>query len=749
MAENIYGSGMLSPNQAPPKANITNQEQDPTEEQKELAKQIDKLFEKAAKNRKKYDASWLDNYKMFRGQQWLKGRPSYKNKEVINLIFETIMSQTSVMLDTRPQVGFVARSPEDIPFAEVLSQLFQAEWDKNNWLDEIAQVILDSHIYSVGFSYCSYDESANDHMGGVEFCCEDPLDFYPDPKATNVNKKGEYFIVAKPMDIDEVKKKWSNSPFIEQIKPDLEDLNAYNKRQSELILKRVNTDLDTQPWRSISGANEDDQMKDKVLVLTAYLKPSDIEHIEQEDVDADGEKVYITRLKYPKGRKVVKIGHYILEDGPLPFDDLEFPFQRLVNYALPREFYGISELDNTKGPQIVFNKLINFSLDVLTLMGNPIWKVPTEGNVNVRKLINQPGLIVEYANGSVGEPRREEGVQLQPYVLDMIDRMEKWFNDIAGTQDVTRGINPTGVTASSAIEQLMDAASKRVKQKMRNLDSYIRDFGRQWVSRVMQFYSTPQVYRMTNKENISQYFKFNVENRPAVDHMGQPVMDALGAQKNQKFAIVKKAFKNKDGQMQYEETPSEYEIKGDFDISVNTVSGLPFKKVENEQRMFALFDRGIVDGQEVLDKIDYPNKEVVLQRVKEEKAQEAQAQQQQPSQQQGAQGMAQAPQDPAAAQDPGQAPAGGEDQGADQFTQLVTNLNDGLSMLAQLAQQADPQVAQALAQVQQGFQQAVGQLAQKMGGAQPQGQGMAAPEQGASGSAKPAGPTYQFLSKPM
>ncbi len=633
MAE-FQGTGILATHQGVLAPTVQDTGAQPTDEEKNLAKQIDKLFEKHAKYRKKYDQTWVDNYKFFRGQQWLTRRPSYKHKEVINLIFSTIQSQASVMLDTRPQVGFLPQDPSDLIFSELLTQVFQADWDRNNWLDEVAQVIFDAHIYSVGFSYASFDPDANHGAGGVEFCCEDPFDFYPDPSATNVNKKCESFIVAKPMDIDLIKKKYANSPYVTLIKPDLEDL-SYSKRTVQTLHRRVNTDVDLPVEKVTSGVNVDDIYRDKALVITAYLKPSDTEEIEQDDIDADGEKLYITKLKYPRGRKVVKINNYIMEDTELPYDHLEFPYQRLVNYILPREFFGISEVENTKGPQVVFNKLINFSLDVLTLMGNPIWKVPTEGNVNTRKLINQPGLVVEYANGAAGEPHREEGVQLQPYVLQLIDRMEKWFNDQAGTQDVTRGINPPGVTANAAIENLLEAAQKRIKQKMRNVDSYMRDFGKQWVSLVMQYYTAPQIFRLTNKDESNQYFKFHVEDRPvmgAPGMNGEPpsqMLDAAGQPKTQKFAIVRKFAKNEMGVMTEEEVPSEYEIRGELDVKVNTISGLPFNKAENEQRLMNLFDRGIIDAQEVLVKMDYPNYEAVLQRVKEQQAQQA-AQQPQP-----------------------------------------------------------------------------------------------------------------------
>lgn len=594
----------------------------PSEEEQKLCKQIEKLFEKHVKHRKKYDKDWIDNYKMFRGYQWLQKRPSYKHREVINLIFQTIQSQSSVMMDTRPTVAFLPQDPTDQELSEILNQVFEADWERNNWMDELYQIILDGHISSVGYGKACYEENAHDELGGIQWSCEDYLDFYPDPEATDVNKKGEAFIVAKPESIDVIKKRYAGHKYVDLIKPDLEDLN-YFKRSSETLHQRRNTDLDiNKSSQRYSGSNEDADGKDQVLVVTAYLKPSETEQIEKEDDDSEGEKLYITRLKYPRGRKVVKIGNYIFEDGELEYEHMKYPYQRYVNYNLPREFFGMSEIDQTKGPQLIFNKLINFSLDVLTLMGNPIWSVPIEGNVKVEKLTNQPGLIVEYANGEA--PQRQEGVTLQPYVLQLIDRMEKWFNDTAGTQDVTRGINPTGVTANAAIENLLDAASKRIKQKMRNVDCLLREFGKQWVSLCFQYYTAPQIFRLTGKDSVQNYFKFNVEKRETGE------MDMDGKPKTKNVAIIRQ-YRQDENTKQYmpDEQVKEYEVRGSFDVRVNTISGLPFTKIQNEQQVLNLFDRQIIDAQEVLDRLDYPNKEAILQRMAEQAQAQAQAEQQQ------------------------------------------------------------------------------------------------------------------------
>lgn len=609
------GSGIQDP-YAPRKSSAANDSAgaQPTEDEKKLAKQVDKLFEKAAKHRRRYDKDWVDNYKFYRGHQWLGKRPSYKHREVINMVFQTIQSQTSNILDVRPTVSFIPREPGDIELAEILNQVFESDWQKNKWMDEVAACLYDSHLYGVGNSYVGYDKNISGGRAGICYKAKDPLDYYPDPEATDVNKSCEYFIEAHPTDIDKVKKKYADHPYVTLIKPDIQDLTRAH-RQVETLHRQRNTNLDMPVERMSYSSSPEDEEKDKVLVLTVYLKPSDTEQIEKED--ANGDRIYITKLKYPRGRKVVKVNNYIMEDTELDYDDLEVPFERLVNYILPREYFGMSEVEQVKGPQMVFNKLVNFALDVLILMGNPIWKVNTEAQVNTRKLINQPGLIVEWAGDK--EPKREEGVQLQPYVFQLIDRMEKWFKDTAGDQDVMNGINPTGVTANAAIENLLNQATKRVKQKMRNLDSYLSDVGRHWLSRCFQFYTAPEVYRLTNKEGANKYFKFHVEPYET-DEVG---ID--GAPVTKKRAIVRKYLDHPAGGQVPSEQENRYEIQGDFDVVVNTISGLPFSKAETENSVMRLFEAGVIDEEEVLKRLEYPNYQQVLQRVAEKKAKMAEA----------------------------------------------------------------------------------------------------------------------------
>jgi hypothetical protein len=353
-----------------------------------------------------------------------------------------------------------------------------------------------------------------------------------------------------------------------------------------------------------SGPDEDSIQKDLCLVITCYMYDDDFDEEKKSETGEDGEtrEYFEQRKKYPKGRKVVMANKVLLENGPNDYDHGKFPYQRWQNYVLPREFWGISEVEQLESPQRIFNKLVSFALDVLTLMGNPIWIVSTDSDIDTELLFNRPGLIVEKAPGS--EVRREEGTQLQPYVIQLIDRMVQWFNDVGGTQDVSRGATPGSVTAASAISSLQEAALTRVRQKSRNLDTYLQCLGQQYAGLVMQYYSAPRVFRLTNDQGASQYFKASFSTAP--DQETGADVTTMAVQK-------------------YGETgwgdPEQYQLRGELDVVVSTGSTLPLLKAQKEDRLFKLFQLGIIDDVEVLKGLQYPNAETVLER----KAQAAQA----------------------------------------------------------------------------------------------------------------------------
>ena len=567
----------------------------PTNEEKALVKKLEGLFERDKKAKQKYDYCWVDYYKMFRGKQWKEQRPSYRSSEVFNLIWQAIQSQIPIITDAKPKFEYLPQEPGDREFAELMNEVALADWQSKNWLFTLTEGLYDCSIYGTAISLLKYDTEKDE----LVYRFTDPFYFFPAASAENMKEKCTHVSHAEPEELDRIKRIFPK--FKDYLKADVTDFQSTDN--IELGAVKYNNPNSDQLYVEVSGGFENKKTPE-VLVKTFYLEDDEVLECEEQDSET-GESKYVRKLKYPGGRRVITANEIILDDGPIGYEDEAiFPYQRLVNFISPRQFWGISDLEVLEGPQRAFNKIISYVFDVLYLCGNPIWIVDSTSGVFTDNLTSQPGLVVEKEPGS--EVRREAGVQLQPYILNLINLVKDLVEQFSGSQDVSKGIAPGGVTAASAIADLQNAAQTRIRQKMRNLDAYLQDFGQAYASRVMQFYTAPKVFRLTGKDGADKYFKMSIQK--AEDGRGHKAL----VQHYTENGLISPDFK-------------EYYLRGKLDVRVTTGSSLPFNKSENEQRAYNLFDRGIIDGQEVLKILEYPNAEAILSRMEEKAAAQAQA----------------------------------------------------------------------------------------------------------------------------
>lgn len=595
-------TGYLPEHQAPPTDKVEGDNYEPTDEEKKDIKLVEKCFEQAKKYRTKYDEKWVDYYNMYRGKQWKEQRPSYRHSEVVNLIFREIQSTVPIMLDSRPKFEYLPMEPGDLELASIMNEVCEADWTKYNWLAEVTESVYDGHILGTGLGEMYFDKKKELGVGAICLESNDPFYHFPCPGARNFGRKMRYHTTAEPMPLDEIKAKWPNGKWVKADVINIARMDTGSKNAVQVrgpVTSSVVSTDSSQGW--------DDAGVPEALVVTLYLDGEyeiDEDAVEEKAEDGGVITKYVQKKKYPTGRKIVMANKVILETEVNPDENGRMPFARFQNYVNQRQFWGISDVEQLESPQKVFNKLVSFSLDVLVLMGNPIWVVDNDSGIDTDELFNTPGLVVEKNPGS--QAVRQEGVQLQPYVLQLIDRMKSWFDDVSGNTDVSRGATPSDVTAASAIQSLQEAAQTRVRQKSRNLDTYLQDLGQLYASNVFQYYTAPRIFRLTQKDGAMKFFKFHVEQGPD----GSKVVryrpfnqDETGAYKEGEEKVIA--------------------ATGQLDVKVNTGTSLPFGKAMEEQKAFKLFELGIIDEEEVLKRLDYPNWEAVLQRVAEKKAQMA------------------------------------------------------------------------------------------------------------------------------
>ena len=573
-------------------------------EEQSQVKSIMKKYYQWKKVRDTASRNWISYYKLFRGNQWSGKRPSWKNSEIINLIWQTIQSQVPLQTDARPKFTFLANEPQDVPFAELMDKICDCEWDKYNWMMTVQEVILDGYVTGSGISSMNYDQSLMYGMGAPVYVSEEPLYCYPDPECNDINDdKSEGFFKVYPFPTDRLKQKYPKRAHL--IKSDVQ-FDRIKKDKYELQKSAITENLSqtmTMPEESFGTDTPDDYSIPKTMVFECYLKPKDVEEFAE---DKDDDKIYTVKKKYPNGRYVCIANGMILHDGDLPYEDGLIPFSKYVNYVDPRQFWGISEVEQLASPQIILNKILSYTIDVLLYTSNPIWLVSNDADVDTDNLNNIPGTVVEHSPGA--SVRRENGPPLNPGFMQVLDRVIGWFNDVAGQSDFSQGKAEGGVTAASAIEQLITASRTRIRQRMRNLDCYLKTAGRQWLNRVLENYTAPRVYRMTNLDGSPYFLKFHVDN----------VEDENGNIRKQ--ATVHKYDEKGETEVQ------QLILNGELDLKVNAGSDLPFEAADKEQKALALYDRQIIDAEEVLNQLQYPNREKILMRLQARQAQQ-QAQQ--------------------------------------------------------------------------------------------------------------------------
>ena len=606
------GTGRISTFQAPSEGQSDLAQQSPKD--RETMLMVEKLFARYKQHRHNYDQTWVENYRFFRGNQWKEPRPAYRNVDVLNFTNASIQTIIPILTDNRPNVVTIPENPSDFDFSEIMTQVLTAKWDRDNYSQIVVEALVDAMIYGTAITSQEWNADLLNGLGDYEWKTIDPMYCYPDARSGNINDgKGEGFITAIPTDLAQVKREHPDQAHM--LKADLADIDV-NKAakidQNDFTIRSATDNLTL-------VQNERPHEKEtapQILVVTAWLDDNAMIEEKVMEKDADGkerQKGFRLKKKYPNGRKVKIANKVLLEDIDNPYIDGKMPFAKLVDYTLPREFWGEGEVEQLKGPNRILNKLWGNVMDTLDLMGNPVWKNPVGSGVFDESIVNKPGLVIPYNEGS--EPSREMGLDVQASVFQAFDRMQQVFDKLSGVNDVSRGVVPAG-TSGVAIDQLQEADQTRIRLKARNVDAWLNDVGQQFASRILQFYSVPRIVRITEDENTERYFKIAIDE--ITNSEGDP----------QRFATIQPIdqVQQEDGTTQMVEgAPVQHEIKGNLDIRITVGTTLPFRKAQKKQQAKELFQLGIYDAEDLLEDLEHPRKESILNKYNQRQEAAAQA----------------------------------------------------------------------------------------------------------------------------
>lgn len=567
---------------------------------------VKKLYEEGVQARKEFDSKWEEWFQWYKGKQENKFEAPGKSMVSVNVIRATIQSILPILTDADPGFAVDPQEPRDYQFADVLGKVCTSIWDRRDCRTTVQSALLDAMIRSAGIIKVPWNWELEDGLGDVDPQAIDPNNLFVPKCAEDFNKNCPWVIEQLYKPLGDVRKKFPGR----EIKADSGkgDKAVTAKNTTEVSLVSPVDQKSKLP--AAPSVQPGDYMM--VRVWECWIAADAVDEFEEYFDDKSQAQAW--KRKYPRGKLITVLPDQKihLQGVENPYEDGKQPYVRIVDTRLPRQFWGEGEAEPLQDMQKVLNKTFRTILEYMHLMGNPVWKIPSTSGVDPSRITNQIGMALMYE----GErpPERDIPPPLPPYILQFLDHVKAFVDVISGVQDVTQGRKPIGVTAAEAIQTLDEAAQTRIRLKERNLNTGIKQLGELMVSRVMQFYTTPRVIKITGTGSWPEFFEFHVSDA------GEGRKSFVAQQ--YQFDEANRQYLPSNDIMQGE--PS----KGVFDVVVRSGASMPQRKAQLANLALKLATtpadpNAMIDREELLDKLDWPNKEEVIRRMDEKQAQAA------------------------------------------------------------------------------------------------------------------------------
>lgn len=540
-----------------------------------VAKQLWGLYSKAKRFKLKNGAENWQRYRDFwDGKQWQRQRAAGLSQAVINIIFETIETQTGHIVDDIPPMVANARNPDDRETAQMVTKLLAWADDLNHTDVNLEKPVRSCAITGFAVRRVDWDKAMDGHRGAPRYSFVDEDNFFTSPYAVETDlSDAEYVVQARNLPAAFVRKNWEKGKYVPagtwdgSLTPGRGLTSDANSGYSAF------TTTDGSATQLTKPKNAEDKQKELVTLLEFWIRRD------------DGEIQYI-----------VCCNGIILQNDVSPYDDGKYPFAIYNFISSKSSVYGYGIVQFIERLQTMLNESASYELDQQRYESDSPLVVNSANIVEGKRLDNLPGKVLT--------DRTPDGRGY--YVLnrqgagnrwpDIEERFLQRIRDISGNVDILRGERPAGITTMGGLEIVRDEANVLIAKIVKHVVAARIDETTLCVNRLRQFFTAPRMVRITGAGNQQEYIEAN-----------KPV-----------------GFKP-DGEAELANT-----IPEDFEADISFVPEPPGGMQAKLERDLALLQAGVIDAQFVLEDLDFDRARVdeMTARMEEQAAAAAQAEQQ-------------------------------------------------------------------------------------------------------------------------
>ena len=204
---------------------------------------------------------------------------------------------------------------------------------------------------------------------------------------------------------------------------------------------------------------------------------------------------------FPNGLYAVIINDksVIYRDNPYLAYKRNYPFFKSSAIPVPGQFFGKSPVEQLRRVQIAYNYVYSVLIQTLERMGKLKWWVPKGANVENCALDSKVGEIVYYTpNPASPSPTQANANPIPYYYFQVLEWLDKAFEDISGFHEVknarlpTGANNPSGVMVNLLLEQDETRLAPAIKQYLASL----KDESKLYLTMAQKLYSEARVLKI-------------------------------------------------------------------------------------------------------------------------------------------------------------------------------------------------------------------------------------------------------------
>lgn len=544
------------------------------EDQLKLIHKAERRFRVASNGMSEHHKAWNMIDQFDRGRQWDNVQiPVWIPKPITNLIRYVRTTKRANLAQNVPQAQFIPLTPIDAPLVKSIQKAYDHVWDEQKVPSIIRRCVDRSLLHGTSIAYVYAEEN----IRGKYFGDDNPsnqmyrydvkvrklnnANFFIDPTAYCL-KEAKYITITEPLSFSDVK---NNPTFREYAGKKLKELTyADLQREDEAngdIFDRDNTKSD--------ASNQLD-LGDEMVTM----------HIHWE------------RYRNEDGAWQVDVSYFLWNTDFLLYriEDFKpsiYPFAVLYDEEEDNSFWGTSTAMDMLENQKIINKTAQAASIIGTLHQNPQKVVLRESGINAAEMSRTGTLAGKVWTSNV--PNAVEVIQppdIPKGLFEIEDRMKLDIKDMAGITESYTGESVGSLTTSTGVDSLIERSTIRDRDKaMGQIDPFVEDLSHIIVMFILVYWQEERPLMTRKKNGTPQFETWKPVPEKVIDNMEWRVRSDVYAK-----APVTAASKK-------QQADSLMQMQGQFQ-----------------------FDPPIITAEEWIEMQDFPNKEDILARMEQDRA---------------------------------------------------------------------------------------------------------------------------------